>query len=707
MKKEFKKKEIRSNVVETVVEPKNDWLHNPYTPFLAIIILVFIAYANTLTLEYALDDRLLITENQFTKKGATGIPEILTNDAFTGFFGTKKTLVAGGRYRPLTQVMFALEYQIFGLNPFIGHLINLILYTLLCVLLFAILRKLFQFDGKRKWYFSLAFLSTIIFALHPIHTEVVANIKGRDEIISLLGALAALWFALKFVQEQKMIHLLWIFFVFLLGLFSKENALTFIAVIPLTLFFFNNSKLRDLAFVLFPMLIAGALFLVVRQMAVGSILNTEIVPEILNNPFLNVDKSSEIATVIYTWFVYLKLMVFPHPLTHDYYPFQIPYFQFSNPIIIVLTIFFIGIGIWSIFKFFKKSLFAWAIMISVATFSVQSNLLFNLGTFMNERFLFAPSIGLSVLIAMLFMFLYDKFKNKRIIEVIFVVLILGYSAKTISRNMVWKNDRTLFRTDVKVSNNSIKCNVSAGGVSVEMAREAKSAEEKVKLIKEGLEYLSKAQKLHPKSFFAWFLAGNAYSELQNWEMAIFNLKNAVSINFESKEANNNLLYNAQQAFNKGQYVASADAYQHLLKFQPDNIDYQINLAHALSYSNQADSAMRMLDRILMKNPSEAKVYAKKGEIYGRVYNDLNNSELNLRKAISLNPNDLSSNENLGIVLGMKGQFAESLGFFFKALEIDSSQSRIYMNISGTYKYMGNKEKEIEYAQKAQLIMSGK
>lgn len=707
MSKSVKKKQEILKSSEPIVEPSNSWVKMEYYPFLAIIILVFIAYANTLTLEYALDDRLLITENQYTKKGAAGIPEILTNDAFTGFFGTKKSLVAGGRYRPLTQVMFAIEYQVFGLNPFIGHLINLILYTLLCVLLYAILRELFQFESKRKWYFSLAFLSTLIFALHPIHTEVVANIKGRDEIISLLGALAALWFAIKFVKEQKIIHLLWLFLVFLMGLFSKENALTFIAVIPLTLFFFNNSKIRDLSFVIFPMLVASGLFLVVRQMALGSILNTEIAPEILNNPFLNVDKSSEIATVIYTWFVYLKLMIFPHPLTHDYYPFQIPYFQMNNPIIILLTLFFIGIGCLSTLKFFKKSLFAWAIMIAVATFSVQSNLLFNLGTFMNERFLFAPSIGLSVLIAMFFIFIYDKLNNKRIIEVFFIILILGYSTKTISRNMVWKNDRTLFRTDVKVSNNSIKCNVSAGGVSIEMAKEAKTAEEKATLIKEGLEYLSKAQKLHPKSFFAWFLAGNAYSEMQNWEMAVFNLKNAVSINPDSHEGTNNLLYNAQQAFNKGQYQVSADAYQHLLKFKPDNIDNQISLAHSLSYSNQADSAMRMLDRILLKNPSESKAYAKKGEIFGRVYNDLNSSELYLRKAISLNPKDLSSNENLGIVLGMKGQFAESLNYFFKALEIDSSQSRIYLNISGTYKFMGNKEKELEFANKAQQLMSGK
>ncbi len=705
MEKKYKKKSFVAKNEEPIIQQANSYIKPIYYPYLAIIAMVFIAYINTLTLDYALDDRLVITENQFTKKGVAGIPEIMTNDAFTGFFGKKKSLVAGGRYRPLTQIMFAVEYQVFGPNPFIGHLINLILYTLLCVLLFALLKELFQFESKRKWYFSLAFLTTAIFALHPIHTEVVANIKGRDEIISLLGSLVAFWFALKFIKSQNYLNLVWMSLVFVLALFSKENALTFLAVIPLTLYFFKLGKIKDSLFIMLPLVIVSAVFMIIRQNAVGSILNAEIAPEILNNPFLGVNYSTELGTVIYTWWKYLSLMIFPHPLTHDYYPFQIPYYTIANPIILVLILSFSVIAIFSVNKFFKKSLFAWAMMIFAVTFSVQSNLVFNIGTFMNERFLFAPSIGLAILIAMFFMFLLDKLKNKRVVEFLFVFLILAYTTKTISRNFVWKNDRTLFRTDVKISENSIKCNVSAGGVSVEMAKEAKTVDEKMKLLNEGLQYLTKAQKLNKTSFFAWFLAGNAYSEMQNWKDAVFNLKNALSINPESFEAQNNLLYNAQQAYNNAQYIVAIEAYQHLLKYKPNDVDIQISMAHSLSYTNLIDSAMRMIDRVILLNPNEAKAYSKKGEILGRVFNDLNNSELFLRKALSLNPKDASANENLGIVLGIKGNFPESLDYFFKAMKLDSTQSRIYLNIAGTYKFMGNKEKETEFANKAQQFVN--
>ncbi|MBE0640560.1 MAG: tetratricopeptide repeat protein, partial [Bacteroidales bacterium] len=86
-------------------------------PALVLAGLAIVLYANTLPLDYALDDTLILTGNEFTKQGIRGIPEIMTNDAFTGFFGKQKSLVAGGRYRPLSQVMFAIEYELFGFNP--------------------------------------------------------------------------------------------------------------------------------------------------------------------------------------------------------------------------------------------------------------------------------------------------------------------------------------------------------------------------------------------------------------------------------------------------------------------------------------------------------------------------------------------------------------------------------------------------------------
>lgn len=700
MKKEIKK---RTKQPEEKVIARSKWedFFNRYQ-YAIIALLAFLMYANTLTFQYASDDRLLITQNEFTKKGVHGIKEILTNDAFTGFFGKSKSLVAGGRYRPLTQVMFAIEYQIFGLNPFIGHFINVLIFILTSLLLYHILRRLLAPYNRSQWLGSLAFLTTILFIVHPIHTEVVANIKSRDELMSLLGSLGALWFVIRYLETKKPILLIGIFSVFSIALFSKENAITFVAIIPFVLWFFYKSTWREYLSITAPLIIASIAFIAIRTHMLGGMFNTEIASEILNDPFINVPKSTAIATVIYTWGKYLVLLIFPHPLTHDYYPFQIPYFQFSDPIIILLTIFFITIVILTLWGTLKKKLWSFAVLFALISFSIQSNLVFNIGTFMNERFVFVPSIGVALLIGMLLTKLMEKKQIKSIVTVSIFIILGLYGGKTISRNYAWENDRTLFLTDVKTSTNSIKCNVSAGGMSLEMAVAEKDPSKKSELLTQSMKYLTKAQKLYPQNFYAWFLMGNGYVELKEWASALIYYRQAFLINRESPEVRGNVSLVAQQSWKANLFDVSADSYRLLSEIEPTNEEYQLMVADAYSRINKgkADSALVIINNVLTKNPNNASAWSKKGEIYGRVYNNLQEAELNLLKSIDLDPKNLSANENLGIVFGIKKNFERSIYYFNQALKIDSTQARIYLNIAGTYNAMGNKGEAERYKSKA-------
>jgi hypothetical protein len=92
----------------------------------------FLLYINTLRNNYALDDSIVITENLYVQKGISGIKDIFSNDTFTGFFKMKKDLVQGGRYRPLSLATFAIEKSLWGNRPYLSHLINALLYSLLC-----------------------------------------------------------------------------------------------------------------------------------------------------------------------------------------------------------------------------------------------------------------------------------------------------------------------------------------------------------------------------------------------------------------------------------------------------------------------------------------------------------------------------------------------------------------------------------------------
>ena len=87
-----------------------------------IFTLSILLYANTWDFEFASDDTMMITENSFTKGGREGLKKIFTTDAFAGFLGEGKNLLSGGRYRPLSQAIFNVEYSLFGMSPKLWHI---------------------------------------------------------------------------------------------------------------------------------------------------------------------------------------------------------------------------------------------------------------------------------------------------------------------------------------------------------------------------------------------------------------------------------------------------------------------------------------------------------------------------------------------------------------------------------------------------------
>ena len=94
------------------IESTNFWLNTRYQA-LFIFALSVLLYANTLTLKFCQDDAIVLTDNMFTTKGVEGIGGILSYDTFYGFFkeSGKASLVSGGRYRPFTLIMFAIEFE--------------------------------------------------------------------------------------------------------------------------------------------------------------------------------------------------------------------------------------------------------------------------------------------------------------------------------------------------------------------------------------------------------------------------------------------------------------------------------------------------------------------------------------------------------------------------------------------------------------------
>ena len=209
---------------------KPPWYRRARFQALSLFALSFLLYANTLGHDYALDDAIVITDNTVVQRGVAGWPELFTHDSFYGFFGEqeRQALVAGGRYRPLTLAMFAVEQQL-SPDPFLHHLLNVLWYAVLVVVVWGMLRELLR-GHDLLWWVPVA--TAALFAAHPLHTEAVANIKGRDEIMALLGAAGATWTILWAQRKQVRWGGVAGAIMLLLACLAKENAITFALVIP-------------------------------------------------------------------------------------------------------------------------------------------------------------------------------------------------------------------------------------------------------------------------------------------------------------------------------------------------------------------------------------------------------------------------------------------------------------------------------------------
>lgn len=600
------------------------------------LVLGFLLYANTFGHDYTQDDAIVIYDNMFTQKGLSGISGLLNEDTFFGFFKErgKEKLVSGGRYRPFTPIMFAVEYQLAGKAPFLGHFVNALLYGFLGLVVFQVLSMMFSFISDYKENFIWIVLGmTCLYIAHPIHTEAVANIKGRDEIMSMLGSVGALYFLLKNEKQSTYANALLACISFFIGLMSKENAITFLAVVPLVLMLFYNKSFGKALVACLPLFGAALLFLIIRTSVLGFDLGSTSM-ELMNNPFIKqVDgkyipytAGEKFATIFYIIFKYIGLLIFPHPLTHDYYPMQIPKMSFADAKVLGSVLLLALMAFGSFYYYKRDRIISFVLLYFFITLSIVSNVFVNIGTNMNERFMFMPSLAICILIPHL---VYKWTKSKNITLGILSVILLVFSIKTIDRNAVWKNDFTLFTTDVHTSTNSAKVLNAAGGALV-----TESEKDKTK-IKEycprAIQYLNKAISIHPNYKVAYLLLGNAYFYMGETDNAIKN-------------------------------------YEHCLKIDPSFRDASNNLAV---------------------------VYRDKGRNYGEKQNDLTNAEKFLQQSYQLNPNDAETNRLLGIAYGMAGKHSNSIQYFENVIKLSPNEAGGYMNLSMAYGYLNdavNKEK---------------
>lgn len=206
------------------------------TLFLAA--LAFILFANTISNDYNLDDELVTRNHPLTSRGMEAISDIFTSPYYSDAMG-----YAYG-YRPIVHVSFALEHQLFGEDPHVSHFFNVLLFVFAVVGFFKLLVR---WTGEKQ--LLVAFLATLFFVVHPIHTEVVASIKNRDEILAFLFVIYSALSMEKYLSKGKITSLIWIFVLFTLAMLSKKSAFPMAIFLPVAAVFLHAISWKKLSFV--------------------------------------------------------------------------------------------------------------------------------------------------------------------------------------------------------------------------------------------------------------------------------------------------------------------------------------------------------------------------------------------------------------------------------------------------------------------------
>ncbi len=611
---------------------------------LAASILGFLLYANTLGHQYTLDDFSIIKSNWITKGGLKNIGLIFSTEYRFGSWNS-----VGSLYRPIPLTMFTLEWQLSPDNPRLGHILNALFYALTGWVLWTTWRRVLVDYPP-----VLAAIAVLVFMAHPIHTEVVANIKSRDEILALLFGtltLRAIW---EYIEKEDTKWLLWAVLAYTIAMFSKESSITFMAVFPLAMWYFAPNSVGKIAKVSAVLLVPAVIFLLIRK----SILDAQAYQEsysILDNFMAETkNKGAQLASAFMMCGRYLWTLIFPHPLVSDMgYP-QTKLVTFADWRALAGFFSYVGMGIWAVLNIRRKHFLSFAILFYLATFSVFSNVLMQIGTSYGERLLYIPSFGFALAVAWLFC---KIFKINDLTEIwnpngkgtalwLAVGILIGmYALKTITRNGAWYDSASLYAADLPNSPNCAKLNYHN---ALEMVRigmdEKESIVKDVEQVRLGIAGYDKCIELYPKYHDAYGSRGLAYFRLGE------------------------VLKNPEEQ--RAAWDQSLADYQESLKYRYNNSEVLSNMGKIYFTRGQPEKAE---------------------EVY--------------RKSVEFDPRFVDGRRNLGAVLAMQKKFPQAIEQWKEALKYaDKTKSgTLYFYIGSAYKDMGQPENSVEWFEKAYAV----
>jgi hypothetical protein len=352
-------------------------------------------------------------------------------------------------YRPLTIIVFAIQWAVGHGSPIPFHLTNVVLYAFVAVALFRLARLLMPLPA--------AFVAAALFAVHPVHTEVVANVVGQAELwVALLVIVAVI----RYIRARRKGALPYrevaiLAALYLAACMFKEHAIVLPALLVAAEFTVVDDgrrisgRVRELGPLFVTLAFGGVLFVVLRTLVVGRLAQGG--PNVL---LLGVPFSTRLFTMLRVFMEWIRLFVWPANLSADYSSRRIEAatsFDVSMvaPLLVIASLVAIA---WSVRR--SKPAVTFGLLWAGGNLLMPSNLVVVTGNVLAERTLFLASAGLAICAGVAAVELWNVVSSERgraprlATAAALVGLLAAGIVRSSTRNVVWHDNGTLFRQTV-------------------------------------------------------------------------------------------------------------------------------------------------------------------------------------------------------------------------------------------------------------------
>lgn len=560
----------------------------------------YILYGNTILNKFSIDDSLY-TKNAMVRQGFKAIPKI-----FTSYLIDVEKNVGGQRtdYRPIAKATYAIEYGLWGEKPGRSHLVSVLFYFFASLVTFYVLRRLLI-----NYNILFPVLITILFMAHPVHTEVVASLKSRDEILAYLFGMLGMHTLLTYTYTNKLRYLFYTAALFILGCISKLSALPFLGLYLLVLYYFTNMKPRKILIALVLIFIAGALAYIIPRVMLPPTYRTNFYFE--NALYFEKNIWLRLGTAMLSLLFYLKILIYPYPLLY-YYGFNtIPLSSLFTTQALLSVLIYSVLLVYSLLNLRKKTFLSFAILWYLIGISMYSNLVSPAVGVVAERFVFLGSLGFIMVLVFLIFRIFRTDPKSLTIELpsrlkiiaLVVLITVPYTFLTINRNKDWRNMMSLFKKDIPRLSTSAKANYQYAGFLLTSLYNDEN------FLKYGVsnQYLRETIKKHLRISLNVYPSYNALNDIgtiflfveKQYDSALYFFRKAVDYDSTLTPGWINMGMAYRQL---GDYKKSMDCYQKVLDLEPKQIKAYFAIADLYFDMGEISKAVRMNELMMKKYP---------------------------------------------------------------------------------------------------------